>query len=128
MIYQMSYFQMRKYLLMAYFHFPEFTIKFTKELKVFQEKIDLASSLKDEFQTRSVKQAQEVVFSRKVLKPAHRLLTFCKYIVSQALHQKYIDVILDERLTFEEHSKMILSQFNTNRSASFLHKLQNLLQ
>ena len=96
--------------------------------QTFQEKKNLATSVKDEFQTRSAKQAREVVFSRNVLKAAHRLLTFCKYIVSQALSQKHIDVTLDERLRFEEHLKMILSKLNTNRNADFLHKLQNLLQ
>ena len=89
----MSHLQMRKYLLMACFHFSN--NKHSKKRKIWPH----------QFQTRSAKQAREVVFSRNVLKAAHRLVTFCKYIVSQALSQKHIDVTLDERLRFEEHLK-----------------------
>ena len=45
--------------------------------------------------------------------------------VSQTSSQKYVGVILDKCLAFEEHFKVILSKIN--KSIGLLHKLQNLL-
>ena len=49
------------------------------------------------------KQAQEVVFSRKIKSNMHPPLVFNDSIVSQANPQKHVGIILDFKLTFEEH-------------------------
>ena len=55
------------------------------------------------------KQAQEIILSQKLK---------CK-------SQKHLGIILDSKLTFEEHYKTVLSK--TNRTIGLLRKLQNLL-
>ena len=49
------------------------------------------------------KQAQEVVFRRKIKSNMHPPLVFNDSIVSQANSQKHVGIILDFKLTFEEH-------------------------
>ena len=49
------------------------------------------------------KQAQEVIFSRKLKKVCHSPLPFNNNNVSQASSQKHLGVTLDNRLTFDEH-------------------------
>ena len=45
--------------------------------------------------------------------------------VSQCKSQKHLGIILDSKLTFEDHHKAVLSK--TNRIIGLLRKLQNLL-
>ena len=71
------------------------------------------------------KLAQEVIFSRKLKKVAHRLLVFTNANVSQCKSQKHLGIILDSKLTFEDYYKTVLSK--TNRTIGLLRKLQNLL-
>ena len=49
------------------------------------------------------KQAQEVIFSRKLKKFCHPSLRFNNNNVSQASSQKHLGLTLDNRLTFDEH-------------------------
>ena len=49
------------------------------------------------------KQAQEVIFSRKLKKVCHSPLRFNSNNVSQALSQKYLGLMLDNRLAFDKH-------------------------
>ena len=49
------------------------------------------------------KQAQEVIFSRKLKKVCHPPLRFNNNNVSQASSQKHLGLTLDNRLTFDEH-------------------------
>ena len=51
------------------------------------------------------KQAQEVIFSRKLNKPVHPNLTFNNSQVSQTESQKHLGLILDNKLNFNEHLK-----------------------
>ena len=53
------------------------------------------------------KQAQEVIFSRKLKKVCHPPLRFNNNNVSQALSQKQLGLRLDKRLTFDEHLKIV---------------------
>ena len=64
------------------------------------------------------KQAQEVIFSRKFKKVTHPPLVFNNANGFQC-------IILDSKLTFEDHYKTVLSK--TNRTIGLLRKLQNLL-
>ena len=72
------------------------------------------------------KQAQKVIFSRKLKKVPHPPLAFNNANVSQCKYQKNLGIILDSKFTFEDHYKTVLSK--TNRAIGFLRKLQNLLQ
>ena len=56
----------------------------------------------------------------------HPLLFFNNNNVSQVKSQKYLGVILDVKLTFEEHLKIVFSK--TNKTIGLLWKLSNLLQ
>ena len=71
------------------------------------------------------KQAQEVIFSRKLKKVTCSPLVFNNASVSQCKSQKHLGIILNSKLTFEDHYKTILSK--TNRTIGLLHKLKNLL-
>ena len=55
------------------------------------------------------KQAQEVIFSRKTKKEYHPPLAFNNNVL-ETNSQKHVCVILDNRLSFEDHLKMILNK------------------
>ena len=56
------------------------------------------------------KQAQEVIFSRKLNKPNHPSLNFNNTVVIQSTTHKHIGMILDTKLDFQEHFKDKLSK------------------
>ena len=58
------------------------------------------------------KQAQEVIFSRKLNKPVHPYLTFNNSQVIQTESQKHLSLILDNKLSFNEHLKGVLDLNN----------------
>ena len=70
-------------------------------------------------------QAQEVIFSRKTKKEYHLPLAFNNNNVSETNSQKHLGVVLDNRLSFEDHLKMILNK--VNKTIGLLRKLQNIL-
>ena len=59
------------------------------------------------FNPDSTKQAHEVIFSRKTKEIYHPPLVFNNTNVSQSSSQKHLGVILDSKLIFDEHLKMI---------------------
>ena len=71
------------------------------------------------------KQAQEIIFSRKLKKATHHPLLFNKNNVSQVKSQTHLRIILDVKLTFEEHLKNVFNK--TNKTIGLLKKLSNLL-
>ena len=71
------------------------------------------------------KQAQEVIFSRKIKINVHPLLVFNNNIVSQANSQKHLGITLDFKLTFGEHLLNVFKK--VNKTIGHLGKLQNLL-
>ena len=71
------------------------------------------------------KQAQEVIFSRKIKKPSHPDLVFNNNLVIQFPYQKQLGMFLDDKLNFGEHLKHIAKK--VNKSIGLLRKLQNLL-
>ena len=77
------------------------------------------------FNPDSSKQAQVVIFSRKLKSVPHPLLVFNNANVSSWVSQKHLGILLDSELAFEEYYKTILSK--TNRTIGLLHKLQSLL-
>ena len=71
------------------------------------------------------KQAQELVFSRKVQTTNHPPLFFNENVVSQTTLQKHLGMFLDRKLNFSEHLKTIFQK--TNKTIGLLCELQTLL-
>ena len=71
------------------------------------------------------KQAQEIIFSRKIKKLPHPSLVFNNNNVLQTSSQKHLGVTLDVKLTFDEHLNNVLNK--VNKTIGLLRKLQNLL-
>ena len=70
-------------------------------------------------------QAQKIIFSRKLKKATHPPLHFNNNNVSQLNFQKHLGVILDVKLTFEQHLKNVFNE--TNKTIGLLQKLSNSL-
>ena len=67
------------------------------------------------------KQAQEILFSNKVMKTNHPNIIFNGNTVQKSANQKHLGLILDEKLTFNDH---ITSKLTTvNKLTSTLRKL-----
>ena len=77
------------------------------------------------FNPDRTKQAQEVIFSRKTKKLPHPPLVFNNTNVTQSIYQKHLGIILDSKLTFENHINIVATKMNKN--IGLLSKLQNLL-
>ena len=75
------------------------------------------------FNPDSTKQAQEVIFSRKLQNNNHPCLIFNHNIVSLIESQKYLGVVLDSRLDFKEHLQIIFKKVSKTRG--LLRKLRN---
>ena len=72
------------------------------------------------------KQAREVIFSRKAKEIYHPPLLFNNTSVSLSSFQKHLGVILDSKLIFHEHLKMV-SLIKISKTLGLLQKSQNLL-
>ena len=77
------------------------------------------------FNLDPTKQAHEVIFSPKAKEMYHSLLVFNNVSVSQLSSQKHLGVILDSKLIFDEHLKMV--SLKISKTLGLLWKLQNLL-
>ena len=77
------------------------------------------------FNPDPTKQAQELIFSRKVQTANHLLLFFNENVVTQTSLQKHLGVFLDSKLNFSEHLKNNFQK--TDKIIGLLHKLQTLL-
>ena len=77
------------------------------------------------FNPDPTKQAQEVIFSQKMIKPSHPLIKLNNLPVQNASSQKNLGMILDGKLNFESHLKEKCLKFN--KSISVIKKLQNIL-
>ena len=62
------------------------------------------------FNPDPTKQAQEVIFSRKTKKLPHLPLVFNNTNVTQSIYEKNLGVILDPKLTFENHINMVTTK------------------
>ena len=71
------------------------------------------------------KQAQKVIFYRKLKKVCHLPLRFNNNNVSLASSQKYLRLTLDNRLTFDEHLTNVSNKMS--KTIGLLWKLQNIL-
>ena len=86
---------------------------------------DWAFQWKMSFNPDPSKQAQEIIFSRKSKRSTHPPLIFNNNNFSQTYSQKHLGVILDFKLTFEEHLNNVLAK--VNKAVSLLRKLRNIL-
>ena len=71
------------------------------------------------------KQAQEVIFSRKIKKPSHPHLIFNCNQVIQTPYQKHLGTFLDDTFNFGKHLKYIADK--VNKSFGLLRKIHKLL-
>ena len=71
------------------------------------------------------KQAQEVIFSRKVNKVHHPPLLFNNSTIQQIASQKHLGIHLDEELTFKHHINEKINK--ANKSIGIIRKLNNIL-
>ena len=77
------------------------------------------------FNPDSSKQAQDVIFSRKLQKSTHLTLSFNNNTVTQSVTQKHLGMLLDTKLDFQGHLNSILNK--VNRTIGLLRKLHNTL-
>ena len=71
------------------------------------------------------KQAQEVIFSRKLQKTNHNQVYFNHNSVKQVPSQKHLGMYLDTKLNFQEHLNNVLSK--VNKTIGLLLNLEALL-
>ena len=71
------------------------------------------------------KQAQEVIFSRKIKKLLHPTLLFNNIPLSNSLFQKHLGLTLDIKLNFSEHIKSITRKIS--KTMGLLRKFQQIL-
>ena len=84
-----------------------------------------ATQWKMNFNLDTTKQAQEVIFSRKVKKTVHPPLLFNNASVTRTSSQKHLGIILDNQLKFDDHIKMVLRKIS--KTIGLLRKLHNFL-
>ena len=77
------------------------------------------------FNPDPIKQAHEVILSRKAKEIHNPPLEFNNSSVSQSSFQKHLSVVLDSKLIFDEHLKMV--SLKICKTLKLLRKLQNLL-
>ena len=93
-----------------------------KDLKIIN---NWAFQWKMNFNSDPTKQAHEVIFSRKTKEIYHPPLVSNNTNVSLSSSQKHLGVILDSKLIFDEHLKMI--SLKISKTLGLLRKLHNLL-
>ena len=77
------------------------------------------------FNPDPIKQAQEVIFSRKTSKRNHPGLTFNNNIVNLTTKHKHLGMIFDSKLSFDEHLKSALKKIS--KTVGLLRKFQGIL-
>ena len=84
-----------------------------------------AHQWKMSFNPDPLKQAQEVIFSRKRNKPHHPDIIFNGNPVKKSSYQKHLDMLLDSKLDFNEHIKGVFDK--TSESICLIRKFRNFL-
>ena len=86
---------------------------------------DWAFQWKMSFNPDPSKQAQEVIFSRKVSKSNHPSLFFNNSAVAESSIQKHLGMFLDKKLDFREHINHVFSK--VSKTIGLLRKFQCIL-
>ena len=76
------------------------------------------------FNPEPSKQAQEVIFTRKLQKKDYPPLYLNGSSVKETCRQKYLGMLLDFRLDFQEHWKSLVKK--VNKTVALLRKFQNI--
>ena len=84
-----------------------------------------AHQWKMQFNPDPLKQAQEVIFSRKIKEINHLDLIFNNRAVNRVSCQKHLGLLLDQKLDFNEHLKAVISK--VSRGVGLLRKLNRIL-
>ena len=77
------------------------------------------------FNPEPSKQAQEVIFAQKLQKKDYPPLYFNDSSAKETCKQKYLGMLLDFRLDFQEHWKYLVKK--VNKTVALLRKFQNIL-
>ena len=77
------------------------------------------------FNPDSSKQAQGIIFSRKITKVYHPLLLFNNSNIQQVSSQKHLGIHLDDVLTSKHHINEKINK--TNKGIGIIRKLNNIL-
>ena len=80
---------------------------------------------KMKFKPDSSKQAQDVLFSRKLQKVSHPELIFNNSDVSRTNSQKYLGLVLDSKLIFHDHLDIVFTK--VRKTIDLLRKLSSIL-
>ena len=72
-----------------------------------------------------IKQAQEIIFSRKTSKRNHPGLMFNSSIVNLTANHKHVGMIFDSTLSFGKHLKSVLKKIS--KTVGLLRKFQGIL-
>jgi len=86
---------------------------------------DWAYQWKMQFNPDPTKQAQEVIFSRKIRNQSHPSLYFNNNPVQKTTSQKHLGLHLDTKLDFQEHLKKVFAK--VNKPIALLRKLRTIL-
>ena len=84
-----------------------------------------AHQWKMQFNPDPLKQAQEVIFSRKRKDIIHPNLIFNNSVVNKVPCQKHLGLLLDHKLDFNDHLKVISAKFS--KGVGLLRKLNHIL-
>ena len=82
--------------------------------------------MKELIQTLPSKRSSRSYFSSKAKEKSHHSLVFNSASVSVSSSSKHVGVLLDTKLIFDKHVKMVSSKIN--KTLGLLRKLKNLLQ
>ena len=85
----------------------------------------MANELNNGFNPDLSKQAQEVIFSRKVKMPSYSVLIFNNIHVNQTPYQKHLSMLLHDKSHFGKHLKYITNK--VNKFIGLLHKVQMII-
>ena len=77
------------------------------------------------FHLDPLKQAEEVIYSRKRNKPHHLDIIFNGNPVKKSSYQKHLGIFLDSKLDFDEHIKGVVHK--TSKFIGLIRKLRNFL-
>ena len=81
--------------------------------------------MENEFNPNPNKQAQEVIFSRKINKIKHASLLFNQNLIKLSFSRNHLTMVLESKLNFNLHIKNVQSK--VNKTLGLLRKLQNIL-
>ena len=77
------------------------------------------------FNPDPIKEAQEIIFSRKKMKSSHLSVYFNNIPVSSNSVHKHLGMLLDDRLSYEHYLKSVLNK--VKRTIGLLRKFQQIL-